>query len=164
MKIRKATAADLRPMMDLAAESTTAAHWTEQQYRDLISPAVKADRMAIVAEGSPVSDSAAPEEGLLGFLIARYQPPECELENIVVSPAVQRKGVGRQLLNALLLGATETNCESVFLEVRESNRVARAFYENVGFRVNGRRKSYYSNPDEEAILYGMTVNLAKSFS
>lgn len=164
MKIREATAADIRSMLDLAAESPTAAHWTEQQYRDLISPAVKVDRLAIVAEGSTVSDPATPDEGVLGFLIARFQTPECELENIVVSPAAQRKGVGKQLLNALLLGATETNCESVFLEVRRSNQAARAFYENVGFRFDGRRKSYYSNPDEDAILYRLTLNPAKSFS
>lgn len=164
MKIRKATDADIRSLMDLAAESATAAHWTEQQYRDLISPAVKVDRLAIVAEGSPVSGSAPSDEGLLGFLIARFQTPECELENIVVSPGARRKGVGKRLLNALLLAATEINCESLFLEVRESNRVARAFYENAGFRFHGRRKSYYSNPDEDAILYRLAVNPAKLFS
>ena len=156
MKIRKATAADIRSMMDLAAESATAAHWTEQQYRDLISPAVTVERLAIVAEGSTVSDSASPD--LLGFLVARFHAPECELENIVVSRAAQRKGIGRQLLDALKIASGETKCESVFLEVRESNQAARAFYERTGFQANGRRKSYYSNLSEDAVLYHLAVH------
>ncbi|HZC24346.1 MAG TPA: ribosomal protein S18-alanine N-acetyltransferase [Candidatus Binatia bacterium] len=158
MKIRKATAEDIPSLMGLAAESATAAHWTEQQYRDLISPAEKVRRLAIVAEGPPVSDPATSAKGLLGFLIARLQTPECELENIAVSHSQQRKGIGRQLLNALKLAASQTNCEVVFLEVRESNQAARAFYESVGFKANGRRKSYYSNPSEDAILYYLAVH------
>lgn len=163
MKIRKATADDIRAMVDLATESATAAQWTERQYRDLISPKSEFHRLVIVAEGSPVSDPATSAKGLLGFLIARLHPPECELENIVVSRSEQRKGIGRQLLNALKLAASETNCEVVFLEVRESNQTARGFYERVGFEPNGRRKSYYSNPSEDAILYRLG-SPAKPFS
>ncbi len=155
MKIRKATADDIPSMMTLALASATAAHWTEQQYRDLLSPAQNVHRLAIVAEA--VSNPSAPDKGLLGFLIARFLIPECELENIVVPLAVRRRGIGRQLLNALLLAARETNTESVFLEVRESNDAARAFYETAGFKLNGRRKSYYSNPSEDAILYRLPV-------
>ena len=159
MKIRKATADDIRSMMDLAAESATAAHWTEQQYRELISPEARVQRLAIVAEESsqPVSDPAMPAQGLLGFLIARILTPECELENIAVSPAARRTGIGRQLVEALKLAASETNCGSVFLEVRESNPAARAFYESLGFKREGRRKSYYSNPLEDAILYRLAL-------
>lgn len=79
--------------------------------------------------------------------------PEWEIENIVVAPKVRRKGIGRQLVDALLAAAGETNSESVFLEVRESNAAARKLYESAGFQQNGRRKSYYSDPPEDAILY-----------
>lgn len=159
MRIRKATPHDIRPMMELAAESATAAHWTEQQYRDVLSAAVKVHRLAIVAEGSPEagSDPAAPARDLLGFLIARSLARECELENIVVSPAARRTGIGKQLLDTLKLAASETDCESVFLEVRESNQAARAFYESVGFQLDGRRKLYYSNPSEDAVLYRLSI-------
>lgn len=157
MRIRKATADDIRAMVDLAAESATAAQWTEQQYRDLISPEAKVRRLVIVAERSPDSGPAPSAKRLLGFLIARLQAPECELENIVVSRSEQRKGIGRHLLNALKLAASETNCELVFLEVRESNQAARAFYERAGFKREGRRKSYYSNPLEDAILFRVAL-------
>lgn len=159
MRIRKAIADDIRSMMDLAAESATAAHWTEQRYRVLISPGASVHRLAIVAEGSSeqVSNSAAPDQGLLGFLVARLLPPECELENIAVAPSIRRRGIGSQLLEALRRAAKDTNCESVFLEVRESNQAARAFYESVGFKREGRRKSYYSKPSEDAILYRLAL-------
>ena len=158
MKIRKATADDIPSMMALARASGAAAHWTEQQYRELLSPAGKVHRLSIVAEAAPeVSTPSAPQKGLLGFLIARLLTAECELENIVVSPAARRRGIGRQLLGSLLLAARETDIESVFLEVRESNHAARAFYENVGFKLDARRKSYYSNPSEDAILYHLIV-------
>ena len=54
---------------------------------------------------------------------------------------------------ALLVRTQNTNSESVFLEVRESNSAARSLYEKLGFQQTGRRKSYYANPIEDAILY-----------
>jgi ribosomal-protein-alanine acetyltransferase len=161
VNLREATADDIHSMVDLSAGSRTAAQWTEQQYLDLFSPAASVPRLAMVAEaapdppGHPVTPDQA--EGLLGFMVARFLAPECELENIVVSPAARRKGIGKQLLNALLRAASQTNCEFVFLEVRESNHAARAFYESVGFQSTGRRKSYYSNPSEDAVLYRLEV-------
>jgi [ribosomal protein S18]-alanine N-acetyltransferase len=160
VKIRRATAGDIPSMMTLARASATAAHWTEKQYRDLLSPAPGVHRLAIVAEAAPEVSNPTPPgkaEDLSGFLVARFLSPECELENIVVSPPARRKGIGKQLLDALLLAARETNIESVFLEVRESNHEARAFYEKAGFKLDGRRKSYYANPSEDAILYRRAV-------
>jgi ribosomal-protein-alanine N-acetyltransferase len=88
-----------------------------------------------------------------GFVVARHVAPEWELENIVVAPAVRRRGLGQRLLDALLAAARETNSSSVFLEVRESNAAARCFYEKAGFVQTGRRKSYYTDPAEDAVLY-----------
>jgi len=45
----------------------------------------------------------------------------------------------------------------VFLEVRESNQPARAFYLRQGFEESGRRKFYYANPQEDAILYRLAL-------
>lgn len=71
----------------------------------------------------------------------------------MVVPAARRKGLGRQLLDALLAAAHKTDSESVFLEVRESNAAARKFYNKAGFQQIGRRKSYYTDPPDDAILY-----------
>jgi ribosomal-protein-alanine N-acetyltransferase len=71
----------------------------------------------------------------------------------VVAPAACRQGIGKQLLDALLVQVAETDSDSVFLEVRESNTGARLLYEKAGFQQAGRRKSYYTDPVEDAIVY-----------
>ena len=154
--IRLAIPADIPFMIDLERESSTAAHWTEQQYRLLFDKAGELERLVLVADIQSTSGAAAAasiSSGLRGFLIARNVAAEWELENIVVAPATRRQGLGKQLLDGLVARASETNSEAVFLEVRESNRMARSLYERTGFRQIGRRKAYYRDPPEDAILY-----------
>lgn len=148
MKIRPASPDDVDSMVALAAASTSAASWTRDQYRKLFSSNEASQRLALVAEDEP--SSLTP---VVGFLVSRHLGPEWELENIVVTPRAQRKGIARSLLDGLFAAARETNSQTVFLEVRESNAPARRLYEKAGFHPQGRRKSYYSNPIEDAILY-----------
>jgi len=134
-------------MIRLERQCPMIAHWTEQQYLDLFAATRESPaRLAFIAEddGSSV---------LAGFLVARHLPPEWELENIVVAPAFRRMGIGKQLLDTLLVQAQHRDSASIFLEVRESNTPARRLYEKLGFHENGRRKAYYSNPTEDAVLY-----------
>ena len=79
-------------------------------------------------------------------------PGEWELENIVVHPGRQRKGVGRRLMEKLFEEARAAGAERILLEVRLSNAPARALYGSLGFAANGRRKGYYSHPEEDALL------------
>ncbi len=114
-------------------------------------------RIAPTASGPGPDAGAAQAPGVLGFLVAQHIAPEWELENIVVAPAARRTGLGKRLLDALLTQARETNSAAVFLEVRESNTAARTLYEKAGFEQTGRRKSYYRDPVEDAILYRRTL-------
>ncbi len=147
MKIRAAIRSDVHAIMALERASPAAAHWTEQQYADLFLPAQK--RLLLVAEGSP--------DEVLGFLVARHLAPEWELENIIVAPRARRVGIGMRFLDDFLGRAKETNSDAVFLEVRESNLAARALYEKSGFQQTGRRKSYYSQPPGDAVLYRLNL-------
>ena len=149
MTNRPATPDDIDPMMALARQSASASQWSPQEYRSLFSSQTP-HRIALIGSHSNNSKS------VLGFLIARHLAPEWELENIVVATSARRKGIGNLLLTALIAEARETNSDSVFLEVRESNAAARALYEKSGFQPTGRRKSYYSNPIEDAILYRLS--------
>jgi ribosomal-protein-alanine N-acetyltransferase len=145
-------------MMKLERTSANAGHWTEQQYReafDLGSP----ERLVLAAETKP--DSHRNEDSipaLVGFLVVLHVAPEWELENIVVAPSGRRTGIGRQLLNSLFEVARKTSSNAIFLEVRESNTAARAFYENADFAPTGRRTGYYSSPIEDAVLYRLGLN------
>jgi ribosomal-protein-alanine acetyltransferase len=147
--------------MHLERSCDSAAHWTEQRYQQMFAlGSGSPQRLVLVADDLPgefvqpgVDPNSKANSGLPGFLVALHLAPEWELENIVVAPDARRLGLGKRLLNALFATARETNSDAVFLEVRESNTAARALYEASGFSPTGRRKSYYANPQEDALLY-----------
>ena len=60
------------------------------------------------------------------------------------------KGIGREIVNALLDRADRT--AGVFLEVREGNAAARKLYGSAGFSEIARRKNYYKDPQEDAVI------------
>jgi ribosomal-protein-alanine N-acetyltransferase len=159
--IRPATLADIPSILDLERQSATAGHWTEDQYLQAFRQE-GGGRLVLLTEDFPPTASAEEtrnrsETSISGFLVAQHLAPEWELENIVVAHSARRKGLGTRLLDALLAAARETHSTSVFLEVRESNAAARSLYEKAGFEQTGRRKSYYTNPPEDAILYRLTL-------
>jgi len=162
VNVRPAIPADISGMVALERACPAAAHLTEGQYGQAVCPGRgDVERLVLVTE-APLTAVAEGERGqgsgsgILGFLVARHLAPEWELENIVVAPAARRTGLGRQLVDALLAAARERDSESMFLEVRESNTAARRLYETAGFQPTGRRKSYYRDPPEDAILYRRT--------
>jgi ribosomal-protein-alanine N-acetyltransferase len=146
VKIRTATSDDIAFLFQLQRDSTTAAHWTLEQYANLFRNG--AVRLVLLAEREGVP---------LGFLVAQHIASEWELENIVVSPTEHRKGIGGHLMRALVDAASESASESVFLEVRESNHPARRFYQKTGFQQAGVRKGYYRDPPEDAFLYRLDL-------
>jgi [ribosomal protein S18]-alanine N-acetyltransferase len=138
-RIRPATPADLPALLALERGAPTAAHWSEADYQQLFA----AGRVTIVIA----------EDHVQGFIVARDLGPEWEIENIVIASAVQRRGLGTRLVQELLELAQTQGAQAVFLEVRESNRAARTLYSKMGFVESRRRKAYYRNPDEDAIVY-----------
>lgn len=89
---------------------------------------------------------------VVGFAGVMIVADEAELLNVAVSPACRRCGVAQKLLEQLFVDAKQQNAYRMLLEVRESNRHAHALYTKNGFSDLGRRKNYYSNPTEDAII------------
>jgi ribosomal-protein-alanine acetyltransferase len=84
-----------------------------------------------------------------GFVVARQVGSgESEVLNLAVDPAWRRSGIGRMLLDVIKL----QHPGAIFLEVRESNRNARAFYKALEFKEITVRQNYYDNPLESAIV------------
>ncbi len=138
--IRPGTPADLDQVMAISSQSYTAAHWRPTDYQQIFS----SSRILLVAEDA---------NQIIGFLIAHNIAGDCELENIAVSSDHRQRGIGQQLVSALFCAIRSNATKSIFLEVRESNSAARKLYERCGFHQYGSRKSYYSNPSEDAVLY-----------
>jgi ribosomal-protein-alanine acetyltransferase len=146
VNIRPATAADVPAMMALERHAVTAAHWSAADYARLFSPGFQS--VALVLE----------EQEVEGFVVARGTGPEWELENMAVAGPARRRGLGTRLLAELLDRARQAGARHIFLEVRESNRAARALYEKWAFVECGHRKAYYRDPDEDAVLYRFTFS------
>jgi ribosomal-protein-alanine N-acetyltransferase len=78
-----------------------------------------------------------------GYGVTSIAAGESHLLNLCVRPESQQQGIGRKLLVHLISLARRHNAELMFLEVRPSNRVARALYESMGFNELGGRREYY---------------------
>lgn len=94
----------------------------------------------------------------LAFVAIRVQASEMDIVNLAVSPAHRRRGVGAALVRGLLRAPVATGVESVFLEVRASNAGALALYGRLGFTQTQRRRNFYRDPVEDAVL--MTLKLS----
>ena len=75
-----------------------------------------------------------------------------DMMNVAVHPDHRRKGVGERLVLALEEALKELESTCLTLEVRASNEPAKALYEKLGFTEVGRRKNYYRNPKEDALI------------
>ena len=83
---------------------------------------------------------------LLGYCVTMTVGDDEELLTITVRPEAMGHGYGKQLMQEVLAGARLRQASQIFLEVRESNRVAISLYEQMGFKITGMRKNYYPTP------------------
>jgi ribosomal-protein-alanine N-acetyltransferase len=146
MRIRTAIRDDFPALLSLERAAGSAAHWTEAAYGRVFDPDAPR-RIALVADDGAVR----------AFLVARAAGGEWEIENVVVAEPARRQGLGSSLVRHLLALATQDAADAVWLEVRESNAAARALYLRCGFRETGRRRGYYSDPEEDAVLYELVL-------
>ena len=70
-----------------------------------------------------------------------------ELIRIATSPNHQKKGVAKELMQAILECAKNCGCERMMLEVRKSNIPAQKLYKKFGFNEISIRKGYYNGED-----------------
>ena len=89
---------------------------------------------------------------IAGYTTALTAHDEIHLLSIAVLPGSRRHGYGRALLDEVIERGMSRGGTRVFLEVREGNEGAMAFYSGVGFRVIGKRKKYYIDTGEDAFV------------
>ena len=96
--------------------------------------------------------STGVDERIAGYVVALAVVDEAEILNVAVSPGMRGHGIGGRLLDAALAEVEKRGAQSIFLEVRLSNKSARALYESRRFVDVSRRKGYYRNPSEDALV------------
>ena len=139
MIIRKMTAEDVKPAAEI--EKLCFVHpWSEQSIKDEMDKENSVFLMAFESENpiGYVGLSVVFDEGYMG--------------NLAVVENYRRKGVGRALMNELLTCCENLDLAFATLEVRPSNTPAVSLYKSLGFEEAGRRKNYYKEPLEDALL------------
>ena len=93
------------------------------------------------------------EEGqVAGYIGSQTVMDETDMMNVAVHPDFRRKGIAEALVNALVDYLKTIGSHCLTLEVRASNTPAITLYEKLGFSEIGRRKNYYRNPREDALI------------
>jgi [ribosomal protein S18]-alanine N-acetyltransferase len=145
-------------LLDLKLQSLTSEHisaileldqacfgglWTLEGYqRELDSP-----NSELLGLFSPVYGSK-----LLGMGCFWAILDEAHITILAIHPQFHRQGLGQLLLYSLLETASDRGLERATLEVRASNLAAISLYQKFGFKIAGRRKRYYQDNGEDALL------------
>ena len=144
--IRPATVDDMRAVWQIFQDSPEAAVWSEGAIRTSL---LDSQTIALVGcRGDEVSGS------IFGVSVAG----EAEILNLAVSRKHRRQGLARGLVRKLLEEFASESVQRIFLEVRESNAAAIRLYEGLRFQRAGRRKGYYYEPEEDALVLERVIS------
>lgn len=150
--IERMTEHDLLEVVELE-QAAGLSYWGWDAYHAELQS--RFDSLMLVARERGQGQPARP--AVIGFLVGRCLAGEVHVNNVAVRPEFRRQGIGQNLLRALLDWGKSKQATQAVLEVRAGNSAAQALYRASGFQVAGRRRRYYRDPLEDALL--MTVSL-----
>lgn len=138
LTVRPAHGEDVGAMVWIDAESSTNP-WSAAMFEAAITGTHSWSRV--------VSDDAGT---VMGFCIADLIVDELHIHNLAVRGVARRRGAATHLIRSLVTEARQAGATSATLEVRPSNIPAQRLYAQVGFRREGVRPGYYTQPAEDA--------------
>jgi ribosomal-protein-alanine N-acetyltransferase len=94
---------------------------------------------------------------IVGYVLFWLLPDEIDVHNLAVHREFRRRGIGRLLLQQVVIEAGRRSSKRVTLEVRQSNVAAQKLYESLGFTATGVRRGYYSDNGEDALAMALEV-------
>jgi ribosomal-protein-alanine N-acetyltransferase len=111
-----------------------------------------------LSKPSGICLAATTSQGLVGYLVCSRYADVWHLMNVAVSPERRRAGVATTLIRRLF---EEAGTDARYtLEVRTSNAEAIAMYRRFGFRPAGRRRRYYHDNGEDALIMWLESSAA----
>ncbi len=144
-QFRPMTEADLSAIMEI--EPHIYSHpWSRGNFSDSLASGYSA---WVLLDGAAI----------IGYSLMMLVLDEAHLLNLSIAKAYQKQGLGRLLLEHMIIVAKRHNAANMFLEVRPSNISAIALYENIGFNEMAVRRGYYpaQNGREDAVLMGLAL-------
>lgn len=146
MRLRKMRRDDLTAVLEIESKNYSFP-WSEGIFKDCLS------------SGHYSCWVCEEIETIIGFSIVSMAAGEAHIMNVCVDPEVQKQGVGRKLLENMIELATN-KAETIFLEVRPSNKIAISLYKKRGFNEIGVRKGYYPTANggkEDAVMLALDL-------
>jgi ribosomal-protein-alanine N-acetyltransferase len=143
--IRSASPADLEAILAIEQACDEAPHWSRSSWLEALSRDERTEpaRASFVAERN---------NEIIGFAVAGCAGELAELESIAVCKPARCQGVGKALCRQVMDWSRDCGARGIELEVRASSDGALALYRSLGFVEQGRRRGYYRNPTEDAVL------------
>jgi [ribosomal protein S18]-alanine N-acetyltransferase len=138
--IRKMTVDDIPAVVALDHMSFTLP-WPERSFRFELTQNSASRCWVAEADGK-----------IVGMIVNWLLVDEVHVATIATHPDFRRQGIARKLLSHSLRYMSDEGAVSSFLEVRESNAAAREMYRKFGYEDTGRRRGYYKDNNEDAIL------------
>lgn len=140
--LRPAVLADVLAVTEIERVCFRSDPWPRQSFASFIGR----DGVTFIVAEDPR------REGIAGYAVLIHVADEAEVLNLAVTEGSRRTGVGSALLESVLGSAYGEGVTTVYLEVRESNAAAHGLYEAHGFVEVGRRRGYYQEPEEDALI------------
>ncbi|MFQ4144135.1 ribosomal protein S18-alanine N-acetyltransferase [Chlorogloeopsis sp. ULAP02] len=142
LELKSLTTADLSAVMELD-KACFGGLWTLEAYqRELDSP-----NSILLGLFSPLFPQKLLAMGCFWSILE-----EAHITILAVQPQYQGQALGQAMLYFLLKTACERGSERATLEVRVSNQAAISLYQKFGFKTAGRRRRYYKDNDEDALI------------
>jgi ribosomal-protein-alanine N-acetyltransferase len=144
VSIRRMRSVDLPRVMQIELATFTMP-WSESTFRGLLR---RTDSDLYVAEVHGV---------VAGYAVFWAVTDQGELGNVAVAQEFRGQGIGARLIDEVLDFAAERGVREIFLEVRKSNSGAQNLYRAFGFYEVGKRRNYYLQPVEDALVMKLDV-------
>lgn len=144
---------DVKAVMYIEADSFPTS-WSAAGYLHELTANQQAHYVVLEAEGD---DGSAAEAELIGYAGHWLVAGEAHISTIAVAPSWRGRGLGALLLLWMIYHAIDHDASVVSLEVREHNSVAQELYTDYGFHTVGRRRGYYRDTGEDALLMDLDL-------
>lgn len=141
--VRKMTLEDIPAIVDLDQKSFSLP-WPERSFRFEVADNPASRSWVAVLDGKVV-----------GMIVVWLFVDEAHVATLATHPNYRRQGIAQSLLSHALRHVMQEGARSSFLEVRESNLAAQEMYRKFGYEESGRRRRYYKDNDEDAILMNL---------
>ena len=142
--VRRMTLEDIPAVVELDKLSFSLP-WPERSFRFELTDNVASRSWVVDMDGK-----------IVGMIVAWMLVDEAHIATISTHPDHRRQGIAKKLLMHALRYMSKEGAITSFLEVRENNFAAQEMYRKFGYEAVGRRKRYYKDTDEDAILMTLT--------